>query len=662
MVTPAHAPQGGERTAGSGVLTGLVVRAVLVGAALCLARLAGPSEARAAVGDPPRINEVRFEGNERLSDRTLRGVMRLRPPSWWNPFSRPRYTGPDLLAGDLYFVLDRYRQEGYPFARIESARVRHDAADEAVQIEITVEEGPRSYVDGLLIRGVSAAWEKELREGSPLRPGRPLSLLAVRAERSRVADYLGSMGRPLGRADVVLRHVGDQAEIVIDVEPGPAIVLDSIRIEGLERMRETAVRRELLLAPGDLLSARQVIDSRDRLLETGVFRRVRILPEFADSSRPSAALRVSLEERRNGWLGAGFGYSSSDRVRFVSEWGIRNLDGTGRRLGVTGNLYYSLDPGFRSGGFQFREGRLQTDYLEPWLFGTRTRCFLSPYAAWLQEETFHQRTLGYAITLRRDLTRAARMSVGFESKHVATTEKSVEPRHVTRLVNLDAIDDRRDNIFDPAEGRIVEGRVEYAGGVLSGNNRFARFTAGWQGYTSPRRGWVVAARVRGGGIEPLGRGPVVAEVADTLRLSRVPWAERFRLGGGTTIRGFDENGVGRLRTDPGDPDGYEAIGGLAMILANLELRFPLLWLVKGGLFIDVGNVWASASELKWGRITDGFKDHSYDPLNLAYGMGGGIRITTPVGPFRFDYGFKVGSGRAPGEGQGKIHVALGQAF
>ena len=74
--------------------------------------------------------------------------------------------------------------------------------------------------------------------------------------------------------------------------------------------------------------------------------------------------------------------------------------------------------------------------------------------------------------------------------------------------------------------------AEYAGGLLGGSNQFARLTLNWQGYRSPQPGWVVAARVRVGGIDPLGGGPVAGTAADTLRLSRIPWEERFRLGGG----------------------------------------------------------------------------------------------------------------------------------
>jgi len=141
-----------------------------------------------------------------------------------------------------------------------------------------------------------------------------------------------------------------------------------------------------------------------------------------------------------------------------------------------------------------------------------------------------------------------------------------------------------------------------------------------------------------------------------LSLSRVPWEERFRVGGGTTIRGYGEDLVGR-RNEAG-----RAIGGRVLLLANVELRFPVFSIVQGAVFLDGGNVWADPAEFKLAAFSRGLSNGSHSPLHVAYGAGGGIRVLTPVGPFRVDYGVKVGSGRAPGEGRGSIHVALGQAF
>jgi outer membrane protein insertion porin family len=645
----------GARVRGDG-RRGLGLIPLVAGPALLLIALAGVTRAGGEEGEAPRLAAIRFTGNQHLSDGELRSVMRLRQPAWWRPFRSPRYAGPDFLAGDLRVVEERFRAEGFPFARVLDAEVRYNERGDQVRIAVTVDEGPRIRLAGVRRRGLSDTWARDLEAGSGLRRGAPLSWPAIVAERDRVSAYCSDRGFALGRTELSVRYDADTAEVVIDVEPGERVLVDSVKISGLARTREWAARREIQLRPGDPLTARRILDSRRHLLDTGLFTRVRLVPQFPDSTKPVAHLQVDLEERKPAWYGVGAGYSSSDQVRLLSEWGMRNLDGRGLRLAFTGKLYYSLDPQFRGGGVNMREGLIQSDLLEPWLFGMRLQGIASPYLRWLREEGFEQRTIGYDLSLRRELSRWTRASVGLQSKHVRTTQQDVRPRYTTRFLNLELADDRRDNIFDPTRGHFAQTLVEHAGGLLGGSSQFGRLTLNWQGYHSPQPGWVLAARVRVGAIDPLGGGSGAGTTADTLRLSRIPWEERFRLGGGNTVRGYGEGMVGR------HDEQHRAIGGLAMALLSCEVRFPLVSIVQGALFVDAGNVWVDPKGFALSRFTRGFRDRAYNPLNAAWSIGVGLRVKTPVGPFRFDYGFKVGSGRGPGDGPGNLHVALGQAF
>lgn len=626
----------------------------LLGAVLVLCALLF-EQAAAQEGQSPRIRSIDFEGNRQIPDTQLRRVMRLRQPAWWRFYHQPLYPGHDFLASDLRAILLRYQDEGFPLASVQEAVVTYNEDRDAVRIRIHLEEGPRIRLGSVILRGTDPDLERKIRSAMDLAPGQPMSWTRLAEGRDHLEKVYTDRGYALSRGELSVHYRGDSADAVVDFMAGPLVHVDSVRIEGLRASRPKMVRRELTMGPGKLLTSKEVLNSQQRLLETGVFQRARVRPELPDSTEPSADLVVQVEERKQGWVGAGAGYSSSDRIRLVADWGQRNLTGMGRRIGVTGNLYYSLDPGFRGGGVQFREGLLQLDYLEPWLFRSRTRGLASPYIRWVQEAAFHQRTLGYNVSLRRDLSRATRATVGVQTKEVWTTEQNVVPRYTTRYLSLDYTRDARDNIFDPSQGHLLQGTFEYAGGRLGGKNRFDRGTITAQAYTSPQVGWVFTARVKVGNILPVGLGPVSSE-ADTIRLSHVPYEERFRLGGGNTVRGYTEGSLGRR--DAND----QPLGGLFLLLAGVEARFPLFWRLQGGLFLDAGNVWTEPDDVTLARFSNGFRERTYDPMNTAYGMGLGVRLRTPVGAFRVDYGFKVGSGRAPGEGPGNLHVALGQAY
>jgi len=611
--------------------------------------------ARAQIEDvAPLIGKIEFLGNDSIEAGELRAAMRLRQPSSWRPLSKPRFPGADFLAGDLEEIGRVYQDEGFPFAEIVEAVVEYSVDGTRVDIVIEIDEGVRVEIGAIEIEGVDAKDSERLRGAIDLAPGDWLRTSKLEAAEQTILGVFQERGRGLVRTLRDVRIGGGRADVIFRVDSGPEVRIDSVYIAPLERTLESTVRHELRLREGDLLRPKGLLETRRRLLDTGIFRSVRVQPVIIDSTIATAVLEVTSRERQNSWVGGGAGYSSADQLRFLAEWGLRNISGAGRRLALNGELFYSLDPEFRDGGASFQEAEVRADYLQPQVFGSRNRATFTNYLRWLQEESFHERIFGYSIGLFREFGLHTRARVSLETREVSTTEAGVQPRYTTRFVRLTGTNDHRDNPFDAKRGRYLQGQIEYAGGLLGGTNEFGRTAMTWQRYRSSDSGWVLATRARAGWIRPFSDG--LGDASDSLRVARVPWEERFRLGGSNTVRGYRENDLGRHN------DRDEAIGGLALFLANVEVRFPLFWILRAGVFIDAGNVWADPSELKPSRWVEGLSGDSYDPLQMFYGIGGGLRFVTPVGPFRFDYGYKIGSGREPNEPTGQLHVALGQAF
>ena len=123
----------------------------------------------------------------------------------------------------------------------------------------------------------------------------------------------------------------------------------------------------------------------------------------------------------------------------------------------------------------------------------------------------------------------------------------------------------------------------------------------------------------------------------------LPLSRRFFAGGGRTIRGFELDTAGPL-----DENG-EPLGGNAVVIANLEYRFPLFKSLAAVVFFDYG----SAFEL--------IEDISFDGMRETAGLG--LRYQTPIGPLTLDWGYKLDRRFTPiRESASEFFLSVGHAF
>jgi outer membrane protein insertion porin family len=116
----------------------------------------------------------------------------------------------------------------------------------------------------------------------------------------------------------------------------------------------------------------------------------------------------------------------------------------------------------------------------------------------------------------------------------------------------------------------------------------------------------------------------------------VPFFEQYFVGGAETLRGFKE----------------DRFWGKNMLLASTEYRFPLGSSLTGVVFTDYGDAWGAPADYLIIPDLDNYTQHESFKGNLGYGVG--IRVQTPIGPLRLDYGFSNEGSRA--------HFSIGQVF
>ena len=81
-----------------------------------------------------------------------------------------------------------------------------------------------------------------------------------------------------------------------------------------------------------------------------------------------------------------------------------------------------------------------------------------------------------------------------------------------------------------------------------------------------------------------------------------------------------------------------------MMTGFVEFRFPLFWKLNGAAFIDAGQVWRTHGDFTWD--------------NIEIAIGPAIRIMTPVGPLRFDLGYRL-TDYEPTQPEYVFHFAIG---
>jgi len=206
--------------------------------------------------------------------------------------------------------------------------------------------------------------------------------------------------------------------------------------------------------------------------------------------------------------------------------------------------------------------------------------------------------------------------------------------------------DRRDDPADAKHGTFNTIDVSDAIEPIGSSANFFRGFFQNSSFYSFGRAFVFARSVRFGAEVPYGNTiegnssftpGQCSEPPPDITPSVIPLPERFFAGGGTSLRGFGLNQAG-----PRDPCTGFPIGGLAILVFNQELRFPMRLPIIGNriggtLFYDGGNVYTDVNHISFGWKAPSITDLNY----FSHTVGFGLRYPTPIGPVRVDFGYQL---------------------
>lgn len=571
------------------------------------------------------VKHVAFNGNQVAARRDLLDAIQY--PNWWNPFRYFRSFDHETDDLALYRaeVRDVYLNRGYLDVAVSQPRVMTNDAGRA-SLHIAVAEGDLYRLRSWSVSGSVLFTAEELLKAVKLKPGAVASMKSIDAAAQAIKDrysargYLGTVVRP--RVDP------DRASLTVDIEftvkEGTLTHLRLVQIVGNDRTRDKVVRRELVVYPGDLYDEAKIERSRRRLQNLGYFSRVEAFPQDT-TARDEKDLVVEVEEKSTGQFMIGAGFSSVDNLLGFMELSQGNFDIKGWPYFTGGGQKLKLRAEVGSSRSSY-----DLSFIEPWFLDRQLSLGFDLFRTQVDYDDYEQTTTGFATTLGKSLGGGNRLDLRYQLKRDEISDVSdtnlytvVETGEQVSFVNeQDTVDssvratlghDSRNHPFLPTAGTRASVFSQVSGGALGFDEDLVRSGFQARQYWSPWMRHTITFRCRYETVDSYG---------DT---EEVDLANRLFVGGGRSLRGFENRDVGpkAIRTDAeGNLIDYKPIGGQSMAFATVEYAIPVVRGVRLAAFYDTGNAWLDPYEA--------------DASGLASSWGLGFRFDIPNFPIRID--------------------------
>jgi outer membrane protein insertion porin family len=462
-----------------------------------------------------------------------------------------------------------------------------------------------------------------------LEPGGYYSPYLAERDRQAIIDAYNDKGFLQPR---ITYRVGDPDRnggypVEFEIVEGVQAVIDGIVIVGNDHTSETAIRRRFTFGPGEPLNLGSLIETQRALYDMGTFDFVRVAPQNPESKAPYQNVLVRVEEARQFSLRYSIGYEQRAKIRGMLELHNLRLPGTQRRA----DLRFRLSSIERGAILSFRQS--QISFLP-------VNSYFTLSASDKEEVSFDATRVNLAYQYSRPIGDHSwgQFRYRFRNVRVSNVEAASEIEREDQPRNLSTfsavyINDTRDNYLDPQRGFFTSTDLSLTTKLLGSNNYVSLYTQNSY-YRGLPASLLLALGLRFGIAEPYGGD------------DEIPISERFYAGGAYSLRGFETDLAGPL-----DPETDKPVGGNALLIGNIELRYPILRIVKIAGFYDVGNVFETIGTM------------SADNVNHTLGIG--LRVRTPLGPVRVDYGINMNLApelRDAGFRSGQFFVTIGPPF
>jgi translocation and assembly module TamA len=521
-------------------------------------------------------------------------------------------------------VKQLYREDHYLTTKVQPPDVVETAGQ--VRVAMAIEEGPQAVVSEVKVEG-STLPPVELSEMLTLETGQRYDPLDAADVVLRLRLRYLELGYPNVRVSTRVTPLGPDLQIVFRVSEGQRAVVGDVVVKGLQRTRESLVRRQVDLKPGDPLDPRRLADLERRLLDLGTFSRAVVT---ASDGSP-ATITIDVTEQPRYLVAYDARYNQEEGASGLVDAQRDNLFGKGWSIGgryrrgrdiEEERASFHVPSLFRGGDLTLSAFQLRDD-----LVTAQDRRISQEFGLPPAGGRVHQR--GFEVQQALHFLHPWDLLYGYKYRRVLTQPplSDVWTGQDVGGINVGAVLDTRDAaLVSTARGMFLGANVELAPKVLGSDFDFLKgFTH--VSITLPfSRSFYWAQGYRLGLGQTLGTD------------GRLPSFERFTAGGANSVRGYATDSLGPL-------DELFQRGGDAVVVFNQELRYMLPMGLGAAVFYDAGNVFESLSDFDF---------------NLRHSIGVGVRYDSPLGLIRVDLGVPLN--RRPEDKSYQIWFSLGNAF
>lgn len=564
---------------------------------------AGPSAFQLDITAPDEIKTLldkhlelqRYRSLTDLSDDELNRLMDMAKLDAQNLMATLGYFSPEIN-------ITREDAGANPSQRTVHIRV---VAGEPVRVDQV-----QVHFSGPIATDPQAAAQRTLIEGSWLLPaGNRFTQASWGAAKQQALSQLTSLRYPTGTLGETLADVDPvthTAKLDITIDSGPAYKIGPLVTTGLQRYDAELVRRLARLPQGSDYDLKELMAAQQRLSSSGYFNSAFL--RIDTTSDPQAAqILVTLREARLQKITLGLGASSDSGARISAEHLHQQVPGLGWRA----LSKVSLDRDTKS---------LSTELTAPpdedgW---RRNTSLLLQDERSGTSDVSSQRWRGGAMKESERIDR----NYYLEFDRADTVTSDTAPAQIAESISVNYAVTRRqfDALPFPSSGWAAG--MEIGGGTTLGSEHlpFSRVMARGQ------RFWPLGTRADTGTPDlRAGRLALRAQVGAVAVKdgTSLPSTLLFLAGGANSVRGYALRSIGIEQADG------SVMAGRYITTGSLEWQRPITvqgrltdW--EGALFIDAGSVADKPSD-----------------LHAKVGVGGGVRLKTPVGPLQIDLAYGV---------------------